>query len=111
MTAQLLAGQPVADQVLADVARTVRSLAPHGVVPGLGTILVGDDGASAGYVRKKHETCQAVGVRSFHADVAADAGVAVVIQPGGSVKDDAVIARADELGLAMVFTGERHFLH
>ena len=44
-------------------------------------------------------------------EAAADAGVAVVIQPGGSVKDDDTIARADELGLAMVFTGERHFLH
>jgi phosphoribosylaminoimidazolecarboxamide formyltransferase/IMP cyclohydrolase len=44
-------------------------------------------------------------------EAAADAGVAVVIQPGGSVKDDENIAKADELGLAMVFTGERHFLH
>jgi phosphoribosylaminoimidazolecarboxamide formyltransferase/IMP cyclohydrolase len=44
-------------------------------------------------------------------DAAAAAGVAVVVQPGGSVRDDATIARADELGLAMVFTGERHFLH
>ena len=44
-------------------------------------------------------------------EAAAEAGVGVVIQPGGSVKDEATIARADELGLAMVFTGERHFLH
>ncbi len=44
-------------------------------------------------------------------EAAAEAGVAVVIQPGGSVKDDQIIATADELGLAMVFTGERHFLH
>ena len=44
-------------------------------------------------------------------EAAADAGVAVVIQPGGSVKDEDNIAKADELGLAMVFTGERHFLH
>ncbi len=44
-------------------------------------------------------------------EAAATAGVAAVIQPGGSVRDDDVIARADELGLAMVFTGERHFLH
>jgi phosphoribosylaminoimidazolecarboxamide formyltransferase/IMP cyclohydrolase len=34
-----------------------------------------------------------------------------VIQPGGSMRDEKVIERADELGLAMVFTGERHFLH
>jgi phosphoribosylaminoimidazolecarboxamide formyltransferase/IMP cyclohydrolase len=44
-------------------------------------------------------------------EAAAAAGVATVIQPGGSVRDDEVIARADELGLAMIFTGERHFLH
>ena len=44
-------------------------------------------------------------------EAAASAGVAVVVQPGGSVSDEKVIARADELGLAMVFTGERHFLH
>ena len=44
-------------------------------------------------------------------EAAAEAGVAAIIQPGGSVKDDDNIARADELGVAMVFTGERHFLH
>jgi phosphoribosylaminoimidazolecarboxamide formyltransferase/IMP cyclohydrolase len=44
-------------------------------------------------------------------DAAAAAGVAVVVQPGGSLRDDEVIAAADEHGLAMVFTGERHFLH
>jgi phosphoribosylaminoimidazolecarboxamide formyltransferase/IMP cyclohydrolase len=44
-------------------------------------------------------------------EAAAEAGVAVVIQPGGSVRDDACIEKANELGLSMVFTGERHFLH
>jgi phosphoribosylaminoimidazolecarboxamide formyltransferase/IMP cyclohydrolase len=44
-------------------------------------------------------------------EAAAAAGVAVIIQPGGSVGDEKNIARADELGVAMVFTGERHFLH
>ena len=44
-------------------------------------------------------------------EAAAAAGVAVVLQPGGAMRDDEVTARADELGLAMVFTGERHFLH
>ena len=44
-------------------------------------------------------------------EAAALAGVACVIQPGGSVGDERVIKRADELGLVMVFTGERHFLH
>jgi phosphoribosylaminoimidazolecarboxamide formyltransferase/IMP cyclohydrolase len=44
-------------------------------------------------------------------EAAADAGVAVIIQPGGGMKDETNIQRADELGVAMVFTGERHFLH
>ncbi len=44
-------------------------------------------------------------------EAAAEAGVAVIIQPGGSVRDDENIAKANELGVAMVFTGERHFLH
>ena len=44
-------------------------------------------------------------------EAAAAAGVAVVVQPGGAMRDDELIARADELGLAMVFTGERQFLH
>jgi phosphoribosylaminoimidazolecarboxamide formyltransferase/IMP cyclohydrolase len=44
-------------------------------------------------------------------EAAAAAGVAAVIQPGGALRDDAVIETADELGLAMVFTGERHFFH
>ncbi|MBF44025.1 MAG: bifunctional phosphoribosylaminoimidazolecarboxamide formyltransferase/inosine monophosphate cyclohydrolase [Acidimicrobiaceae bacterium] len=44
-------------------------------------------------------------------DAAADAGVTAVVQPGGSRRDDEVIAAADELDMAMVFTGERHFQH
>lgn len=44
-------------------------------------------------------------------DAAAAAGIAAVIQPGGSVRDEEVIAAADEHGMVMVFTGERHFRH
>ena len=44
-------------------------------------------------------------------DVVVDAGAVAVIQPGGSVRDDEVIAAADERGVAMVFTGVRHFRH
>ena len=44
-------------------------------------------------------------------DVLADAGAACVIQPGGSMRDEEVIAAADERGIAMVFTGVRHFRH
>ena len=44
-------------------------------------------------------------------ELASQAGVSAIAQPGGSVKDAEVIAKADELGLAMVFTGARHFRH
>ena len=42
---------------------------------------------------------------------AAEAGATAVIQPGGSIRDDEVIAAADDKGLAMLFTGIRHFRH
>ncbi|OPZ12740.1 MAG: Bifunctional purine biosynthesis protein PurH [Alphaproteobacteria bacterium ADurb.BinA280] len=44
-------------------------------------------------------------------DAAAKAGIAAVIQPGGSMRDSEVVAAADEAGMAMVFTGRRHFRH
>jgi methylenetetrahydrofolate dehydrogenase (NADP+)/methenyltetrahydrofolate cyclohydrolase len=71
MTASLLAGGPVADAVVADVGKRVEALAQRGKTVGLGTILVGDDPASAGYIRKKHELCAEVGVISKHIAVPA----------------------------------------
>jgi len=44
-------------------------------------------------------------------EVVAEAGVTALIQPGGSIRDEECIAKADELGVAMVFTGHRHFRH
>ena len=44
-------------------------------------------------------------------DAAAEAGVTAVVQPGGSLRDDEVVAAADAHGMAMVFTDERHFRH
>jgi phosphoribosylaminoimidazolecarboxamide formyltransferase / IMP cyclohydrolase len=44
-------------------------------------------------------------------DALADAGVVAVVQPGGSLRDDEIVAAADERGIAMVMTGERHFRH
>lgn len=44
-------------------------------------------------------------------DAAAEAGATAIIQPGGSIRDDEVIAAADEHGMAMIFTGMRHFKH
>ncbi|MDE2900364.1 MAG: bifunctional phosphoribosylaminoimidazolecarboxamide formyltransferase/IMP cyclohydrolase, partial [Chloroflexota bacterium] len=44
-------------------------------------------------------------------EMAAEAGVTAVVQPGGSIRDEEVVAAADKAGIAMVFTGVRHFLH
>jgi len=44
-------------------------------------------------------------------DAAAENGISAVIQPGGSVRDDEVIAAANEHGMTMLFTGMRHFRH
>jgi phosphoribosylaminoimidazolecarboxamide formyltransferase/IMP cyclohydrolase len=44
-------------------------------------------------------------------DTAATHGISVVIQPGGSMRDEEVIRAADEHGMAMIFTGVRHFRH
>ena len=44
-------------------------------------------------------------------DAAAETGCVAIIQPGGSIRDDEVIAAANEHGIAMVFTGMRHFWH
>jgi phosphoribosylaminoimidazolecarboxamide formyltransferase/IMP cyclohydrolase len=44
-------------------------------------------------------------------DAAAKVGISAIIQPGGSMRDKEVIAAADEHGIAMVFTGMRHFRH
>ena len=68
-----MAGAPVADAVLARVAADVAQLAGDGRSVGLGTILVGDDPASAGYVREKQEACAAVGVVSSHQQISASA--------------------------------------
>ncbi len=44
-------------------------------------------------------------------ELAAEVGITAVIQPGGSIKDDEVITKANKLGIAMALTGIRHFLH
>jgi len=74
MTAELMPGAPVADAVLIDVAARVEGLKARGITPGLGTILAGNDPASAGYVRKKHETCAQVGIASFNQEVPSGGG-------------------------------------
>ncbi|MDZ7679583.1 MAG: tetrahydrofolate dehydrogenase/cyclohydrolase catalytic domain-containing protein [Acidimicrobiales bacterium] len=78
MTAQKLDGQALADQILADLEARVRTLASEGITPGLGTILVGDDGPSANYVAMKHRDCESIGIASFHRHLPAEATQAEV---------------------------------
>ncbi len=59
-------GAPVAEATFSDLEPRIKRLVEHGVTPGLATILVGDDGASAGYIRMKQERAAEVGLTSPH---------------------------------------------
>lgn len=72
MSARYLDGHTVADAVLDGVAQRILGLAEIGRKPGLGTILVGNDPASVGYVRKKHQMCETLGITSFDVRLPAD---------------------------------------
>jgi methylenetetrahydrofolate dehydrogenase (NADP+)/methenyltetrahydrofolate cyclohydrolase len=72
-TARLLPGGPVAEAVLAEVARRAAALTQRGVRPSLATILVGDDDASAGYIRVKQRQAADLGFDSPHTHLPADA--------------------------------------
>ena len=65
MGAGVLDGAATAAAVRAELAAQVADLKARGVQPGLGTILVGDDPASASYVRLKHQDCEEIGIASF----------------------------------------------
>ena len=78
MAAEVIDGKAVAAAVRERVAREVEELRADGVTPGLATILVGDDPASAVYVRMKREDCAEVGIESFHHE------------PGGDVSQEAL---------------------
>jgi len=69
MTATRMGGGPVARQIKAELATRVAALRERGIVPGLGTILVGDDPASHAYVNGKHKDCQEVGITSIRHDL------------------------------------------
>jgi methylenetetrahydrofolate dehydrogenase (NADP+)/methenyltetrahydrofolate cyclohydrolase len=73
VTAQWLDGEALAAGIRTDLTRRVARLLERGVTPGLGTVLVGDDGPSARYVAMKHADCAEVGIASAHAQLPADA--------------------------------------
>ncbi len=76
MTAQFLDGKATAATIRAELAETVIGLKQKGIVPGLGTILVGDDPGSHSYVAGKHRDCEQIGVKSIRVDLPASASVA-----------------------------------
>lgn len=86
--AQYLSGKEVAESILQDVKQRVAHLQSRGKTTGLGTILVGDDPASAGYVRKKHETCELVGIRSFNLHVPSTGSQQDLLQAVRSFNDN-----------------------
>ena len=73
MTATLIDGKAAAAAVKDDLRTRVAALAQRGIVPGLGTILVGDDPGSRAYVSGKHRDCAEVGIESIRVDLPADA--------------------------------------
>jgi methylenetetrahydrofolate dehydrogenase (NADP+) / methenyltetrahydrofolate cyclohydrolase len=73
MTAVILDGKATAAAIREDLARRVAALARAGVVPGLGTVLVGDDPGSHAYVAGKHRDSVQVGIASIRRDLPADA--------------------------------------
>jgi phosphoribosylaminoimidazolecarboxamide formyltransferase/IMP cyclohydrolase len=104
------------------VARVVKSnaivLAKDGATVGVGAGQMSRVDSSGIAVKKAGERAQGAAAASDAffpfvdgVEALAQAGIEAVIQPGGSVRDDEVIEVADRHGLAMVFTGRRHFLH
>lgn len=78
MTAIKMAGVPVARQIKAQLRERVARLSADGVVPGLATVLVGDDPGSRSYVAGKHRDCAEVGIRSIRVDLPVDTSAEVL---------------------------------
>jgi methylenetetrahydrofolate dehydrogenase (NADP+)/methenyltetrahydrofolate cyclohydrolase len=71
--AQLLDGRQTASTIRAELVGRVAALTEHGLVPGLGTVLIGDDPGSLAYVAGKHRDCAEVGIASLRRELPADA--------------------------------------
>lgn len=90
-TARLLPGAPVADAVVAETAAAARRLRSRGIVPSLATILVGDDDASAGYIRIKQRQAAALGFVSPHEHLPATTGQAELHRVIAGFNDDPAV--------------------
>ena len=78
MTATTLDGKAILETIKGELRARVAALAEQGVVPGLGTVLVGEDPGSQWYVGAKHRDCAEIGVTSHRVDLPADATQAQV---------------------------------
>jgi len=96
VTARLLPGKPVAEAVFADLAPRIDALVAAGRRPGLGTILVGDDSASAGYIRMKMDKATELGFTSPHIHLPQDATQADVLAAVREMND------ADDVGSVLI---------
>src|SRR5581483_1575109 len=98
MTAHILDGKAAAAEVRADLKTRVARLAERGIVPGLGTILVGDDPGSHAYVRGKHRDSAQVEIEAVVDELNADpacTGYIVQLPLPGGVDENAVLSRID----------------
>jgi methylenetetrahydrofolate dehydrogenase (NADP+) / methenyltetrahydrofolate cyclohydrolase len=112
MTAQILDGKATLAEIKAELTERVAKLAARGVVPGLGTVLVGDDPASRWYVNAKHKDCAEVGIASIRRDLPATATqseveavvdelnadpacTAFLVQQPTGLDENAILARVD----------------
>jgi methylenetetrahydrofolate dehydrogenase (NADP+) / methenyltetrahydrofolate cyclohydrolase len=91
MTARLLPGGPVADAVFADLAPRIEALKARSHAPGLGTILVGEDSASVGYIRSKQDKATELGLSSPHRHLPQDATQADVVAAIREFNDDPAV--------------------
>jgi methylenetetrahydrofolate dehydrogenase (NADP+) / methenyltetrahydrofolate cyclohydrolase len=91
MNASLLDGKAAAAQVLARVRDKAAALSRHGVTPGLATVLVGDDPASAVYVKQKIKACESNGLRSIHVPLPARVSQEELVQKIHSLNADPAV--------------------
>ena len=125
---QLVTGEPVSVAVLSDLEfawRACRAVKSNAILLASGGASVGIGMGQVNRVDSCHLAVNRAGDRAAGSVAASDAffpfadglqvlidaGVKAIVQPGGSVRDEEVIAAAQAAGVAMYFTGERHFFH
>lgn len=91
MTAQKLDGKATAAAIKSELTQRVAALRERGVVPGLATVLVGEDPASQSYVRMKHRDCEEVGIASIRVHLPADASAAQLQEAIESLNADEAV--------------------